>query len=74
MNKKPKICCCFGRKSGSVFINTALLNSDPLLTPNFRTSCPECSVKKLFLKILQNLQENTCVRVSFLVKFQTSAL
>ena len=27
-----------------------------------------CSVKKMFLKISQNSQENTCVRVSFLIK------
>ena len=26
-----------------------------------------CSVKKAFLKISQNSQENTCVRVSFLI-------
>ena len=31
------------------------------------------SVKKLLLKISQNSQENTCVRVSFLIKFQASA-
>ena len=29
-----------------------------------------CSVKKLFLEILQNSQENTCVRVSFFIKLQ----
>ena len=29
-----------------------------------------CSVKKVFLKILQNSQENTCARVSFLIKLQ----
>ena len=33
-----------------------------------------CSVKKMFLEIKQNSQENTCVRVSFLIKLQTSAL
>ena len=27
-----------------------------------------CSVKKVFLEILQNSQENTCARVSFLIK------
>ena len=27
-----------------------------------------CSVKKVFLEILQNSQENTCTRISFLVK------
>ena len=32
-----------------------------------------CSVKKVFLKILQNSQEKTCGRVSFLIKLQASA-
>ena len=30
-----------------------------------------CSVKKVFLEILQNLQENTCALVSFLKTLQT---
>ena len=30
-----------------------------------------CSIKKLFLEISQNLQENSCSRVSFLMKLQT---
>ena len=29
-----------------------------------------CSVKKVFLQISQNSQENTCARVSFLIKLQ----
>ena len=29
-----------------------------------------CSVKKVFLNISQNSQENSCARVSFLIKFQ----
>ena len=29
-----------------------------------------CSVKRVFLEISQNSQENTCVRVSFLIKLQ----
>ena len=29
-----------------------------------------CSVKKVFLEILQNLQENTCARASLLIKLQ----
>ena len=33
-----------------------------------------CSVKRLFLKISQNSQENTCVRVSFLIKLQAWGL
>ena len=32
-----------------------------------------CSVKKVFLKISQNSQENNCARVSFLIKLQTEA-
>ena len=30
------------------------------------------SIKKEFLEILQNSQENTCARVSFLIKLQAS--
>ena len=33
-----------------------------------------CSVKKVFLKMLQNSQENTCARVSFLIKLQASGV
>ena len=34
-----------------------------------RSSHRRCSVKKVFLEILQKSQENTCARVSFLIKF-----
>ena len=27
-----------------------------------------CSVEKMFVEIFQNIQENTCARVSFLIK------
>ena len=33
-----------------------------------------CSVKKVFLKIPQNSQKNTCTRVSFLINLQASGL
>ena len=33
-----------------------------------------CSVKKVFLKISQNSEENTCTRVSFLIKLKASGL
>ena len=33
-----------------------------------------CSVKKMFLEISQNSQENTCTRGSFLIKLQVSGL
>ena len=32
-----------------------------------------CSLKKVFLEISQNSQENTCTRVSFLMKLQVKA-
>ena len=38
--------------------------------PNVRIS--RCSVKKVFSKISQNSQENSCARVSFLIKLQAS--
>ena len=38
----------------------------------FRAVVQRCSVKKVFLEISQNSQENTCARVSFLIKFQAS--
>ena len=40
----------------------------------FRSSRPGRSVKKVFLKISQNSQENTCARVSFLIKLRASGL
>ena len=44
---------------------------------NFGVSSSEgrsCSVKKVFLEISQNSQENTCARVSFLIKLQASGI
>ena len=38
-----------------------------------RSSHQRCAIKKVFLGISQNSQENTCVRVSFLIKLQASA-
>ena len=35
-----------------------------------RSSHPEVFCKKVFLKILQNSQENTCTRVTFLIKLK----
>ena len=39
-----------------------------------RGSDQRCSLKKLFLEISQNPQENTCARDSFLIKLQASGL
>ena len=38
-----------------------------------RSSRPEVFFKKVLLKFSQNSQENTCARVSFLIKLQASA-
>ena len=48
------------------------------LTDRMRSTITEavvwrCSVKKVFLEISQNSQENTCARVSFLIKLQALA-
>ena len=40
----------------------------------FRSIHQKCSVKKVVLEISQNLQENTCARVSFLIRLQGSDL
>ena len=37
---------------------------------HLKSSHQRCSVKKMFLEISQNSQENTCARVSFLIKLQ----
>ena len=42
----------------------------PIEHPITRSSHRKCSVKKVFLEILQNSQENICGRVSFLIKLQ----
>ena len=38
------------------------------LLPYLEAVVQRCSVKKVFLEISQNSQENTCARVSFLIK------
>ena len=50
----------------------------PFITSHPYISLPEavvrrCSVKKVFSEMSQNSQENTCARVSFLVKLQAQA-
>ena len=39
---------------------------------NPEAATQRCSIKKVFLEILENSQENTSVRVSFLIKLQTA--
>ena len=51
----------------NVLIKTVLIN-------DFRSSHRRCSVKKVFSEILQNSQENTYARVSFLIKVKKKTL
>ena len=44
-------------------------SSSQLVNRSSHQSC-RCSIRKMSLKISQNSQENTCVRVSFLIKLQ----
>ena len=47
---------------------------DTLIIININTEVvvQRCSVKKVFLEITQNSQENTWARISFLIKLQAS--
>ena len=46
-------------------------NAEPaVLKCSLEAVAQRCSVKKLFLEISQNSQENTCARVSLLLKLQ----
>ena len=45
-----------------------------ILFPKAEAVAQRPSVKKLFLEILQNLQENACGRASFLIKLQAWGL
>ena len=54
-------------KLSNLFSNT---NSKKLKNSRQKKSSRKCSVKKMFLEIAQNSLENTCARVSFLIKSQ----
>ena len=45
-----------------------------LIYENAEAVTRRCSAKKVFLEILQNSLENTCVRASFLIKVQAWGL
>ena len=55
------------------YYSASINNLNDCVNFRIKTVCLEavsrrCSVKKVFLKISQNSQENTCARVSFLIK------
>ena len=47
---------------------------DFIKTANFKNSHRRCSVKKVFVKISQNWQKNTCARDYFLLKLQAKTV
>ena len=51
-----------------------LIDHNPSLVKFQEALVQRCSVKKVFLEISQNLQKNTCARVSFLIKLQALCL
>ena len=64
---RPIFCYSFELRKlyARVFMDKWIIN--PRRT---RSSHQRCSMKKVFLEISQNSQENTCARVSFLIKLQ----
>ena len=52
----------------------SVITTEQILLRIIEAVAQRCSVKKVFLEILQNSQENTCARVSFLIKLQTSGI
>ena len=65
MYPKPKP---YSEPSQKLMIERSLF----LETVHLETVTQRCSVKKAFLEISQNSQENTCARVSFLIKLQAA--
>ena len=54
----------------NIFVKLARIKDICNLVTNIEAVVQTCSVKKMFLEISQNSQENTCARVSFLIKLQ----
>ena len=62
-------CECYEISKNTFFYKTPLV-ADSKRNKKDRSSHQRCSIKKkVFLEISQNSQENTCTRVSFLIKF-----
>ena len=67
-----KHCCTKKLISPTLKQNTKVMMR-LLVTQYQKAVSRRCSIKKVFLKVSQNSQENTCVRVSFLIKLQALA-
>ena len=62
----------FGYKKPKTFIKfrTRSLIKEIFIEHSTEAASSRCSVKKVYLEVLQNSQENTCVRISFLIKLK----
>ena len=60
--------CCFSDDICFIHSYRDFVVYNTLFVGTFRSSQQRCSIKKVFIKILQNLQGNTFVGVSFLIK------
>ena len=56
--------------SASYQFSSAIFHCAKVIVIQYGSSHRGCSVKKVLLKISQSSQENTCARVSFLIKLQ----
>ena len=87
-SKRTLICCIYTGSDNSSFVSIqSSILSDSLSKNSFQFKCMpiilsklnrqvpgEFYKKKIFLKISQNSRENTCARISFLIKLQASGL
>ena len=61
----------FSKTAGKLYLNLYFLDSlMPLVSLYTEAVAQRYPVKKMFLEISQNSQENTCARVSFLIRLQ----
>ena len=70
-NNKSKPCSVQQGKSQpckNIFTNLIIPDKSKNTLHKNRSSHRRCSVRKMFLEMSQNSQENTCARVSFLIK------
>ena len=54
--------------------NSSSIKQDDCYLVLLEAAVQRCFVKKVFLEISQNSQENTCARISFLTKLQAWGL
>ena len=68
--EKTNMTLCLKTAALSPFPSNVIQSQDQSNLFKIRSSLPRCSIKKVFLEISQNSQENTSARVSLLIKLQ----